>query len=191
MILSPRTLGVNVLYACLSIPVGLQCGQKREGAIMDIGADLRALIPSFNWNIKGIITTDNEIYGIPPIPQVITGIFEEVVLEIIKDPLKKKYNCEMIRGGAREYPELTLYGGHLGEGKIAIDVKTARRDKRNKNRTSRMTLGSYGGYFKNPGVKKPGCVFPYGDYTEHWIIGFIYDWHPDRISNSFQVNGNW
>ncbi len=149
---------------------------------MDIGADLRELIPNFAWNIVGFITTEKEIIPVPPIPQVITGIFEEVVLTKIQEPLKKKYECSIIRGGARQYPELSLYGGKLGEDVIAIDVKTARRDKNNRSRTSKMTLGSYGGYFRTPELKKAGCVFPYGQYTQHWIIGFIYDWHPDKIS---------
>lgn len=150
--------------------------------LVNIGQDLRELLAGFTWNIKGFIDRENRIYAVPEIPQVITGIFEELVVTRIREPLRRKYNCEIIRGGAREYPELTLYGGNIGEGKVAIDVKTARRDKDNPNRTSRMTLGSHGGYFRYPNQKRAGCVFPYGEYTEHWIIGFIYDWNAGRIS---------
>ena len=28
----------------------------------------------------------------------------------------------------------------------------------------------------------PGCKFPYGEFDEHWIIGFIYSWNPETDS---------
>lgn len=24
-----------------------------------------------------------------------------------------------------------------------------------------------------------GCKFPYGEFAEHWIVGFIYTWNPE------------
>lgn len=149
---------------------------------MDISKDLRELLSGFSWDIKGIIDNNNHIYPIPEIPQVITGIFEAIVLTRVAEPLKVKYECQMIYGGSREYPELTLQSGKLATEVIAIDVKTARRDKDRPNRMSRMSLGSCGVYFKNPNVKKPGCVLPYGKYTQHWILGFVYRWNPGQPS---------
>jgi hypothetical protein len=75
---------------------------------------------------------------------------------------------------------MTLVGGKLGDKKIAIDIKTTRRLSR--NRISGFTLGSFAGYFLYPERKMPGCKFPYGEFSEHWIIGFIYTWNPNSDS---------
>jgi hypothetical protein len=103
-----------------------------------------------------------------------------MIMTKIVEPLKQKYNCQVVIGKPREYPQLTLFGGEIGEKKIAIDVKSAR--KLTSTRTTRMSLGSYAGYFRYPNKKMRGCVFPYGEYKEHWIIGVLYTWHPGRPS---------
>jgi len=51
-----------------------------------------------------------------------------------------------------------------------------------KNRISGFTVGSFAGYFLHPEKKMPGCKFPYGEFDEHWIIGFIYTWNPEADS---------
>lgn len=37
-----------------------------------------------------------------------------------------------------------------------------------------FTLGSYRSYLQDP-LGKKGILFPYADYKEHWVIGFLYD----------------
>ena len=70
-----------------------------------------------------MIDEDGNIYPIPPIQRVITGIFQEIAKHKIKKFMKEKYRCEIIQGGPREYPEVTLMGGRFGSRKIAIDIK--------------------------------------------------------------------
>ncbi len=144
---------------------------------IDLNSDLEQLFSDFRWNIKGIVDEDGNIYPIPPIPQVITGIFQEITKHKVKRLLKEKYRCNIIQGGPREYPEITAMGGEFGNKKIAIDMKTTRRI--GKNRISGFTVGSFAGYFLYLEKKMPGCKFPYGEFEEHWIIGFIYTWNPD------------
>jgi hypothetical protein len=146
----------------------------------NIKADLEELLRNFTWNIRGFIDTEGNLYPIPEIPQVITGIFEAMIMKRIVEPLKQKYACQVVIGGAREYPQLTLFGGKIGGGKVAIDIKSARRIT--PEQTSRMSLGSCAGYFRNPSKKMAGCVFPYGEYKKHWIIGVIYTWNPGKPS---------
>jgi hypothetical protein len=146
----------------------------------DLKSDLEQLLCDFTWTIKGFIDDKGNIYELPDIPQVITGIFQEVAKQCIKPFLIENYGCEIIQGGPREYPEITAFGGKLGEGKIAIDIKTTRR--MSKNRVSGFSIGSYAHYFLYPNQKLPGCKFPYGDFVEHWIVGFIYTWNPDADS---------
>jgi len=147
---------------------------------VNIKADLEELLRGFKWNIKGFIDTEGKLYPVPEIPQVITGLFEAMIIPRITEPIQRKYNCEIVLGKPREYPQLTLFGGKIGENKIAIDIKSAR--KLSGTRISRMSLGSYAGYFRYPDRKLPGCVFPYGDYKEHWIIGILYKWQPGKPS---------
>jgi hypothetical protein len=146
----------------------------------NLKADLEKLFKDFRWTTKGFIDENNKIYPLPDIPQVITGIFQEVAKKRIKPFLKENYNCEIIQGGSREYPEITAFDGKIGEEKIAIDIKTTRRIS--KDRISGFSIGSYAGYFLHPNQKLPGCKFPYAAFKEHWLVGFIYTWNPNADS---------
>ena len=146
----------------------------------NLKADLEKLFKGFRWTIKGFTDEDGTIHSLPDIPQVITGIFQEVAKERLKPFLRGQYGCEIIEGGAREYPEITAFRGKLGQGKIAIDIKTTRRVS--ENRISGFSIGSYAGYFLHPERKLPGCKFPYGEFKQHWLVGFIYSWNPDADS---------
>ncbi|MDI6704112.1 MAG: type II restriction endonuclease [bacterium] len=140
-------------------------------------SDLKMLFSDFKWRIKGMLDEDGNIYPIPTIPQVITGIFQEITKHKVKKFMKEKYGCEIVQGGPREYPEITLMGGEFGDRKIAIEMKTTRMVS--ENRISGFTIGSFAGYFLHPEKKMPGCKFPYGEFDEHWIIGFIYTWNSE------------
>lgn len=154
-------------------------GQRDTGKknSIDIKKDLERIFKDFRWKMKGILDEEGKIHPIPPIPQVISGIFEALGKEKIIPLAREEYKCKIIEGGSREYPDLVLYKGKLGRRMIAIDIKTARRNPNNPDRCSRMSLGSCAGYFLHPDKKKAGCVFPYGVFTEHWVIGFIYSWN--------------
>jgi len=146
----------------------------------NLKADLENLFKGFRWTIEGFLEKDGNIISLPDIPQVITGLFQEVAKQKIKPFLKEHYNCQIIQGGAREYPEITAFGGKLGQAKIAIDIKTTRRVST--NRVSGFSIGSYAGYFLHPERKLPGCKFPYGEFKEHWLVGFVYSWNPNADS---------
>jgi hypothetical protein len=64
--------------------------------------------------------------------------------------------------------------------KIAIDVKSTYRQRNTAGDLKRFafTLGSYRSYLQDPNGKK-GIVFPYHEYSEHWVIGFLYDRNPN------------
>lgn len=161
----------------------------------DLKADLEHLFQGFRWTTRGFVDKNGRIYELPDIPQVITGIFQEVAKQRLKPFLKERYNCEIIQGGTREYPEITAFGGRLGQQKVAIDIKTTRRIST--NRISGFSIGSYAGYFLHPERKLPGCKFPYSEFKEHWLIGFIYSWDPHAdslhmVSNiEIIVNEKW
>lgn len=148
--------------------------------MLPIKSDLEEIFRDFRWTVKGF-ENESGVHHIPKIPQVISGFFESLAKEKTIPFVIGKYNCEVIEGGSREYPDLILQGGKLGEGKIAIEFKTARRKR--PNESSRMSLGSCAGYFLYPSEKRRGCRFPYGEFSEHWVVGFIYTWNPEADSS--------
>lgn len=153
---------------------------------INLKSDLEQLFSGFSWKIKGMLDEDGNIYPIPPIPQVITGIFQELTKQKVKKFMREKYRCKIVQGGPREYPEMTLTKGRFGNKKIAIDIKTTRRVS--ESRISGFTVGSFAGYFLHPDKKMPGCKFPYGEFNEHWIVGFIYTWDPD-VDSLHMISG--
>lgn len=175
------------LLLCMA-PVKFVSDTRSKGEKVDVKRDLEKIFEDFRWTIKGIVDKNRKIHPIPKIPQVVTGIFELFGKEKIIQLAKKKYQCKIIEGGSREYPDITLFGGRLGRKKIAVEIKTARRDPERPGRTSRMSLGSCAGYFLHPNKKMAGCRFPYGSYSEHWVVGCIYDW--DESADSLGMVSN-
>ena len=91
--------------------------------------------------------------------QVVAAYAEEVGLEL-REPDKQNH-----------YPDFTLMENERDRSKIAIDVKTTYRNKENSK--FGYTLGSYTSYI-NPETESKNIVYPYSDYKEHWIVGFVY-----------------
>lgn len=147
---------------------------------LNLKGDLESVFEGFVWDIRGFIDDKGVVYDLPDIPQVISGLFQEVAKRKVKPFLRERYRCEIVQGGPREYPEITAFGGKLGNRKIAIDIKTTRR--LSPNRVSGFSIGSYAGYFLHPDRKLPGCKLPYGEFSQHWLVGFIYTWKPHADS---------
>lgn len=133
--------------------------------------ELEKITSSIIWNFVGILDTKKKLHPIPKNIQV-QALFEYLARKEIMRWAKRMKIGVVEATNTREYPDLTLLGKPLGEEIIAVDIKTGRR---NGNKTG-FTLGSYWGYFRQPNKKMPGCRLPYGKFTQHWVVGFIYDW---------------
>lgn len=142
--------------------------------MVDLKVELEKAMKGVEWNFIGILDTQKQIHPIPKNIQI-QAIFEYMGVQKIK-VLAKKWGCKFSESiNTQSYPDIILEGGKLGTNEIvAVDIKTTRRI--NNNRVSGFTIGSYGGYFRFPTVKKAGCSIPYYRFTQHWIIGFVYDW---------------
>lgn len=142
--------------------------------MIDIKKELEDVMKDITWNFVGILDTEKKLHPIPKNIQV-QALFEYLALKRL-GKIAEKFDCKIIEASnAREYPDATLEGGELDDKRIAVDMKTTRRIK--PNRISGFTIGSYAGYFRNPDKKMPGCRIPYGKFSEHWIVSFIYDWN--------------
>ena len=143
----------------------------------DLRKELEEAVKGIKWNYKGIIDSDGKIHEIPKNLNF-QALFEGAIMEKLKS-LTKKFGIQVIDPKSiRAYPDIILEGGKLGKSRIAIDAKTGRR----KGDRTHFTLGSYAGYFRKPDQKCGGCVRPYNEFDEHWVICFIYDWDPEENS---------
>ena len=142
--------------------------------MLDLERGLEKVSSDITWNFVGILDTAKKLHPIPKNIQI-QALFEYLAKKrIVK--LARKLRCRLTEAtSTREYPDITLEGKAIGNKKVAIDIKTTRRT--GADTISGFTLGSYGGYFRHPNVKKPGCRIPYGQFDEHWIVGFIYTWN--------------
>jgi hypothetical protein len=125
------------------------------------------------WDIKGVIDSQNRIYTINNDTKLISKVFELVTTPIVLD-IAEKYNIKVIQSDRQTvYPDLTLVLP-MGE-KIALDIKSTYR--KTKDRVAGFTLGSYTGYLRNP---TKNIMFPYNEYSEHLVLGFIYTREDDK-----------
>ena len=140
----------------------------------EIKRELDELFTDFEWDIKGLIDKNNNIKPLPKDSKVFTLIFENKGKDIMKT-FADAHNLSLEESSTREYPDVTLIENIFNGKMLAIDFKSAQK-KDNGTSTTKMTLGSFMGYFRHPERKLSGCKYAYGKYSQHWIIGFIYKW---------------
>jgi|LWDU01.1.fsa_nt_gi hypothetical protein len=143
--------------------------------------ELTNLLSNTSWNYVGLIDTNKKIIQIPKESKVVTAILEDISIQKIVNWAKSNSIKTILPSNEREYPDLTLEHPSIG-GTIALDIKTARQ--KTDTRISKLTLGSYAGYFRNPSKKLPGCRIPYNDFAGHWIVAFTYWWKPTEPSET-------
>ncbi len=121
------------------------------------------------WHIKGILDSKKRIYTISDDTKLISKVFELVSVPIITKAIEPYIKSWEIEERQTVYPDLTLILAGSSPNKIAIDIKSTYR----KGDTATFTLGSYTAYLRPPFTKN--ISYPYSEYIEHWIVGFIYD----------------
>ena len=70
------------------------------------------------------------------------------------------------------YPDYTLLTSEEDNSKIAIDIKTTYRNKDTDK--FNFTLGGYTSFIRK-GNETKNIVYPFNEYAEHWVIGFVYN----------------
>lgn len=125
-----------------------------------------------NYTICGIIDRIGRIYPLGADTKVLSTAFELVSRPAVY-AAAKTLGYEVIEPSVQNhYPDFTLHRG-AGEGnKVAVDVKTTYRMKSDDK--FNYTLGSYTSFIR-PGNERKNIVFPFSEYSEHWVIGFVYN----------------
>jgi hypothetical protein len=130
------------------------------------------------WYLVGIITQSSKVYTLSYDSKILSGIFE-ILTEPIIQKIADNNGLVLKKGVQNQYPEFTLFDEADSNKKIAVDIKSTYRQTNvgGDVKPFSFTLGSYRSYLQDPKGTK-GILYPYSDYKEHWVIGFVYDRNP-------------
>ncbi len=124
------------------------------------------------YTVCGAISFEGVVYPLGSDTKVLSSVFELFTRPIVAS-IANDYGFELVEPLAQNhYPDFTLMKGRDDRKKIAIDVKTTYID--NPGDTFSYTLGGYTSFMR-PGNESKNIVFPFGDYSEHWVIGYVYE----------------
>lgn len=124
------------------------------------------------WEIKGLLSAKKEIYVFGSDTKVLSTMFELLCKPIVLS-IARKYGYQVEEAPQTVYPDFTFLKKKDDKNKIAIDIKTTYRKFNSKHKLMpfNFTLGSYTSFIRND---TKNILYPYSQYCEHWIIGFLY-----------------
>lgn len=138
---------------------------------------------SDNCNIAGVIACNGDIYPLGSDTKVLSTVFELIARPFIHE-VAKKYGYTVVEPKVQNhYPDFTLMKNEKDPHKIAVDIKTTYRKDNGK---FSYTLGGYTSFIRDGNGTK-NIVFPFSDYKEHWVIGFVYDRLTDKKAASHRI----
>lgn len=139
------------------------------------------------YSVCGLIDRRERVYPLSTDTKVLSTVFEIIARQAVADYARHSGLTLIDSEKQNYYPDFTLAEEANSAGKVAIDVKTTY--KVNPDDAFAFTLGSYTSFLRN-GVKN--IVFPFDQYREHWIIGFVYrrtPISPEAAGRVYPVNG--
>jgi len=125
------------------------------------------------FEIVGLLTREDDIYPLGTDTKVLGTVFELLIRPYIYDVAKEL--GLMVKEPDRQnyYPDFTLMVDESDPAKTAVDVKTTYRDFRSDGTwRAKFTLGGFASFLRGTGDKN--IVYPYSQYGQHLIVGFIY-----------------
>lgn len=122
------------------------------------------------YGVCGIIDRRGRIYPLGSDTKVISTLFENIVRQAVAAYTATAGLVLIDADKQNYYPDFTLATGPEDASKIAVDVKTTYRQA--SGDTFSFTLGGYTSFLRND---RKNIMFPYSEYAEHWIVGFVYN----------------
>lgn len=122
------------------------------------------------YGVCGIIDRRGRIYPLGSDTKVISTLFENIVRQAVVAYTATAGLVLIDADKQNYYPDFTLATGPEDARKIAVDVKTTYRQA--SGDAFSFTLGSYTSFLRND---RKNIMFPYSEYAEHWIVGFVYN----------------
>lgn len=120
-----------------------------------------------DWIIKGFIDVYQRVYSISVDTKIVSKVLELLLFPMFVE-FAEKHGLEIeLCQHQNFYPDLTFTHRASGN-RFAVDIKSAYRES-NTN-VNGMTLGAFTGYFRN----RESTLYPYSQYTAHFVLGVIY-----------------
>lgn len=136
------------------------------------------------YDVCGVIDRESRIYPLGSDTKVLSTIFELITRPVVYK-YAAEYGLEVVEPPAQNhYPDFTLHREIRDHRKIAVDVKTTYRWKATDSFD--YTLGGYTSFIRE-GKGSKNIVYPFNQYSEHWVIGFVYDRAPVSKSAAAHV----
>jgi len=137
----------------------------------DFGAEFRKKLAegTHEYGVKGIITAGKRIYPLGTDTKVLSTIFEAIARPTIYE-IAAEHGLTVKEPSVQNvYPDFTLMEDEADPAKIAVDVKSTYYVKD----TDRVvfTLGGYTSFIRD---QCKSILYPYDQYAEEWVIGYIY-----------------
>ena len=145
------------------------------------------------WEAIGFLAPNGKVHPFGTDTKVISTVFEAIAAPIIFE-LAAEHGYEVEGALQTVYPDFTLspLGFSLSTpqgtpGRIAIDIKTTYRTTTARGTCGpiKFTLGSYTSFLRSPGARK-NITYPYAEYSDHWVIGFLYTRVPGISAKVYQ-----
>lgn len=119
--------------------------------------------------VRGTLVGDR-LYPIGTDSKQLSAIFQQIATPAVH-AFAKATGRRVLEAGQTSYPDHTVALHEDDPAKIAIDTKCTYR----RLGGGMFTMGSYGSYLRD-GTRN--IRFPYHEYAEHWVIGFLYTRNP-------------
>jgi hypothetical protein len=133
------------------------------------------------WTVKGFIDVYQRVYSISLDTKVLSKVLEMLMFPVILQ-FAQDYDYELTSAAAQNhYPDFTLTAKQDPSRCYALDIKTTYRtgtDANGQMRVNGMTLGTFGGYFRNR-ERALSSTLAYNRYQQHYVLGAVYS----RIDN--------
>jgi hypothetical protein len=164
-----------------------QCAEYR----FDIGGVFRRDSELATWpvvardpdDLEACLGARGHLLPLPKEPAALANILEVSVIDFLIARIHGVSGLVARHGSERGYPDLEITGPALGDTFYAVDVKAARRNKRNPAKTqSRITLYTGNTYFRHPSLHWPGTLRPFNDYAGHLDVLMIYTLDEQSLS---------
>lgn len=141
-------------------------------------ADFRTLLTDELAKLKdayavcGVIDQTGNVYPLGADTKVLSTVFELICRPAVYR-IAKELGLQVVEPTVQNhYPDFTLHRDDKDTKKLAVDVKTTYRD--NPQDSFGYTLGGYTSFIRE-GNERKNIVYPFTQYAEHWVIGFVYD----------------
>ena len=122
------------------------------------------------WIIKGFIDVYRRIYTISVDTKIVSKVLELLLFPMFVEFAKTHGLKIELCPQQNFYPDLTFTHKATGR-KFAVDIKSTYRTS--DTEVNGMTLGAFTGYFRKRDSNK-NTLFPYSQYTGHFVLGVIY-----------------